>query len=104
MCLYSRIRIYATRLYATFVYMQLFPGSQKVLKHSFSYGYMQVSRICNFFFGSRAVAYNRIRLYSESIFKVQITSQGSWLNGRTCACQEQLSFCRSITRRVPKVS
>src|SRR3984957_12962566 len=46
---YSRIRIYATRLYSTFVYMQLFPGSQKVLKHCFSYGYMQLSRICNFF-------------------------------------------------------
>src|ERR1700722_15612099 len=47
--IYSRIRIYATRLHATFVYMQLFPGSQKVLKHCFSYGYMQLSRICNFF-------------------------------------------------------
>src|SRR3984957_5837291 len=30
-------------------YMQLFHGSQKVLKHCFSYGYMQLSRICNFF-------------------------------------------------------
>src|SRR3984957_11662973 len=85
------MRIYATRLYATFVYMQLFPGSQLAHNHCFSNGYMQLSRICNFFlvpeqlhitgfycsykrntveygymqlfFGSRAVAYNRILLY-----------------------------------------